>query len=65
VADGKRLEQDRLGGRGLTVGAQVALAWLHRQAVVQNLTVVPIPGARKPARLAENLAALEITLTND
>ncbi|GGP53258.1 aldo/keto reductase [Saccharothrix coeruleofusca] len=45
--------------------AQVALAWLHRQAVVRNLTVVPIPGTRKPARLAENLAALEITLTDD
>ncbi|MBP2336418.1 aryl-alcohol dehydrogenase-like predicted oxidoreductase [Saccharothrix coeruleofusca] len=45
--------------------AQVALAWLHRQAVVRNLTVVPIPGTRKPDRLAENLAALEITLTDD
>jgi aryl-alcohol dehydrogenase-like predicted oxidoreductase len=30
---------------------------------VHHLTVVPIPGTRSPARLAENLAALEITLT--
>ncbi|WP_269858804.1 aldo/keto reductase [Streptomyces sp. RPT161] len=45
--------------------AQIALAWLHRQAVVQNLTVVPIPGTRTPTRLAENLAALRITLTDD
>jgi aryl-alcohol dehydrogenase-like predicted oxidoreductase len=43
--------------------AQVALAWLHRQAAVRSLTVVPIPGTRKPARLAENLAAALITLT--
>ena len=45
--------------------AQIALAWLHRQAAVKNLTVVPIPGTRDPARLAQNLAALEITLTDD
>ncbi|MEY9932240.1 aryl-alcohol dehydrogenase-like predicted oxidoreductase [Catenulispora sp. GP43] len=45
--------------------AQIALAWLHQQAVVRNLTVVPIPGTRDPARLAENLAALEISLTDD
>ncbi|MGW7536132.1 aldo/keto reductase [Amycolatopsis sp. NPDC054798] len=43
--------------------AQIALAWLHRQAFVHDLAVVPIPGTRTPARLAENLAALEITLT--
>ena len=45
--------------------AQVALAWVHQQAVVHRLTVVPIPGTRRPARLAENLAALGITLTDD
>jgi aryl-alcohol dehydrogenase-like predicted oxidoreductase len=48
--------------RGVSM-AQVALAWLHRRAAVHHLTVVPIPGTRSPARLAENLAALEITLT--
>ncbi|NUP45955.1 MAG: aldo/keto reductase [Catenulispora sp.] len=50
--------------RGVSM-AQVALAWLHRRAEVHHLSVVPIPGTRKPARLAENLAALEITLTDD
>lgn len=50
--------------RGVSM-AQVALAWLHHQAGVRNLTVVPIPGTRKPARLVENLAALEIALTDD
>ncbi len=45
--------------------AQVALAWLHQQATVHGLTVVPIPGTRHPARLRENLAALDLTLTTD
>ena len=45
--------------------AQVALAWLHHRAAVWSLTVVPIPGTRKPSRLAENLAALQITLAED
>lgn len=45
--------------------AQIALAWVHHQAVAHAVTVVPIPGTRKPARLVENLAALDITLTDD
>ncbi|MEU9176680.1 aldo/keto reductase [Streptomyces sp. NPDC048550] len=43
--------------------AQIALAWVHQQAQVHGLTVVPIPGTRKPSRLAENTAATRITLT--
>ncbi|MER7465034.1 aldo/keto reductase [Streptomyces sp. NPDC097981] len=43
--------------------AQIALAWVHQQAQVHGLTVVPIPGTRKPRRLAENTAATRITLT--
>ncbi|MEY9854828.1 aryl-alcohol dehydrogenase-like predicted oxidoreductase [Catenulispora sp. GAS73] len=45
--------------------AQVALAWLHQRRTVHNVTVVPIPGTRRPNRLNENLAALELTLTAD
>ncbi|MFE9562314.1 aldo/keto reductase [Streptomyces sp. NPDC006487] len=44
--------------------AQIALAWVHRRAAVHGLTVVPIPGTRKPSRLAENTAATRITLTD-
>ncbi|GAA4605011.1 aldo/keto reductase [Actinoallomurus liliacearum] len=51
-------------GRGATP-AQVALAWLHQRRAVHDLTVVPIPGTRRPNRLQENLAALELTLTAD
>ncbi|GAA3381599.1 aldo/keto reductase [Streptomyces racemochromogenes] len=44
--------------------AQVALAWVQQRAVVHGLTVVPIPGTRKPGRLLENTAATRITLTD-
>ncbi|MCX5378509.1 aldo/keto reductase [Streptomyces sp. NBC_00091] len=43
--------------------AQVALAWVQQRAAVHGLTVIPIPGTRKPSRLAENTAATRITLT--
>jgi aryl-alcohol dehydrogenase-like predicted oxidoreductase len=43
---------------GIT-SAQLALAWvLH-----QGEQIVPIPGTRKPARIAENLAAANVRLT--
>ncbi|MFC9297709.1 aldo/keto reductase [Streptomyces sp. NPDC057011] len=43
--------------------AQIALAWVQQRAAVHGLTVIPIPGTRKAARLAENAAATRITLT--
>ncbi|MFJ6717524.1 MULTISPECIES: aldo/keto reductase [unclassified Streptomyces] len=43
--------------------AQIALAWVQQRSAVHGLTVVPIPGTRKPGRLAENTAATRITLT--
>jgi aryl-alcohol dehydrogenase-like predicted oxidoreductase len=39
--------------------AQIALAWV----MAQGEDIVPIPGTTKRSRLAENLKALEITLT--
>lgn len=47
---------------GATLG-QVALAWVHQRAQVHHLTVVPIPGTRRPDRLRENTAATSLTLT--
>ncbi len=49
---------------GATPG-QIALAWVHQQATVHGLPVVPIPGTRRPARVEENTAATRITLTED
>ncbi|MFF7317255.1 aldo/keto reductase [Streptomyces albogriseolus] len=43
--------------------AQIALAWVHQQAAVHGLPVVPIPGTRSPSRVDENTAATRITLT--
>jgi aryl-alcohol dehydrogenase-like predicted oxidoreductase len=49
---------------GATPG-QVALAWVHQQAQVHGLCVVPIPGTRKRTRIAENLAATRLVLTDE
>jgi aryl-alcohol dehydrogenase-like predicted oxidoreductase len=46
--------------RGATLG-QLALAWL----IGQGPDVVPIPGSRDPARVAENAAAADLTLAPD
>ncbi|MEU7514282.1 aldo/keto reductase [Streptomyces sp. NPDC042898] len=43
--------------------AQIALAWVQQRSAVHGLTVVPIPGTRKRARLEENAAATRIVLT--
>ncbi|WP_039801970.1 aldo/keto reductase [Nocardia araoensis] len=50
--------------RGISL-AQVALAWVHAQAGVHDLAVVPIPGTRSRTRLADNVAAATISLTAD
>lgn len=39
--------------------AQIALAWL----LAQKPWIVPIPGTRKPERLAENIGAVAVSLT--
>ncbi len=49
---------------GATLG-QIALAWVQRRAEVHGLSVVPIPGTRKPERVRENTAATRIVLTED
>lgn len=43
--------------------AQIALAWVHQQASVRQMTVVPIPGTRKRSRVEENAGAARIELT--
>ncbi|MFF3335446.1 aldo/keto reductase [Streptomyces sp. NPDC002888] len=44
---------------------QIALAWVHHQATVHNLPLVPIPGTRKPSRVEENVGATHIELTEE
>ena len=47
-------------GRAITV-TQLALAWL----LAQGEDIVPIPGTRRPERLAENVGAVEVALTEE
>ncbi|MFI6872564.1 aldo/keto reductase [Streptomyces sp. NPDC050400] len=49
---------------GATLG-QTALAWVQRQAETFGLSVVPIPGTRKPGRVEENTAATRVVLTDE
>lgn len=49
--------------RGVTT-AQVALAWMLARSDRHGITVVPIPGTRDRRRLAENVGALDIALTD-
>jgi aryl-alcohol dehydrogenase-like predicted oxidoreductase len=49
---------------GATPG-QIALAWLQQRAEIHGLSVVPIPGTRRPTRIEENTAATRIRLTGD
>jgi aryl-alcohol dehydrogenase-like predicted oxidoreductase len=40
---------------------QVALAWL----LAKSPSIVPIPGSRRPERVAENIQAAQVRLTED
>ncbi|MFE3192053.1 aldo/keto reductase [Nocardia sp. NPDC059240] len=44
--------------------AQVALAWVHARERVHGLAVAPIPGTRSRTRVAENVAAATVKLTD-
>lgn len=50
--------------RGATM-AQIALAWLPARERVHGIPVVPIPGTKSPARLAENAGAAGVELTDE
>jgi aryl-alcohol dehydrogenase-like predicted oxidoreductase len=45
--------------------AQLALAWVYAQAGRLGVTLAPIPGTKRVKWLEQNVAALDITLTDD
>jgi aryl-alcohol dehydrogenase-like predicted oxidoreductase len=45
--------------------AQVALAWVHGQAGRLGVSVVPIPGTKRVKWLEQNVAAVDVELTDD
>jgi aryl-alcohol dehydrogenase-like predicted oxidoreductase len=49
--------------RGVTP-AQIALAWVHGQGERLGIPVAPIPGTKRVKWLEQNVAALDITLTD-
>lgn len=52
---------EKIGAQHGGTPAQIALAWL----LAQKPWIVPIPGSRKLERLAENLGAVDISLTQE
>jgi aryl-alcohol dehydrogenase-like predicted oxidoreductase len=49
--------------RGVTP-AQIALAWVHGQGARLGIPLAPIPGTKRVKCLEQNVAALDITLTD-
>ncbi|MCW2647490.1 MAG: hypothetical protein QOG22_991 [Pseudonocardiales bacterium] len=45
--------------------AQVALAWVHGQAARLGITIVPIPGTKRIKWLEQNVAALDVSLSDE
>jgi aryl-alcohol dehydrogenase-like predicted oxidoreductase len=60
IADAVRAVADR---RGLA-SAQIALAWVHGQAARLEIPIVPIPGTKRITWLEQNVAALDVVLTD-
>ena len=62
TANVRAIEQlkELAASKGISV-TQLALAWL----LAQGDDIVPIPGTRSPKRLKENVAAADVTLTDD
>jgi len=54
-------EVERLAGERGCTAAQIALAWV----LAQGRDVVPIPGTKRVARVEENAAAADLSLTGD
>jgi aryl-alcohol dehydrogenase-like predicted oxidoreductase len=44
---------------------QIALAWVHHRERVHRVSVVPLPGTTSVAHLRANVAAADITLSDD
>ena len=61
IADAVRAVAER---RGVT-SAQIALAWVHGQAARLGIPIVPIPGTKRIKWLEQNVAALDVVLTDD
>jgi aryl-alcohol dehydrogenase-like predicted oxidoreductase len=52
-----------VAARHAATPGQIALAWLMARSRLYGISVVPIPGTKRPNRVEENAAAVDIELT--
>lgn len=64
-ASGLRGALDAIGGIHQATGGQVALAWVHHRQQVHGVPVVPLPGTTSVSHLRANVAAADLSLSDD
>jgi len=64
-ASGLRAALEEIGGIHDATAGQVALAWVHHRQQVQGVPVVPIPGTTSVSHLRSNVAAADLSLSDD
>lgn len=65
VASGLHSALDEIGGNHDATAGQVALAWVHHRQQVHGVPVVPIPGTTSVSHLRSNVAAADLSLSDD
>jgi aryl-alcohol dehydrogenase-like predicted oxidoreductase len=65
VASGLRAALDEIGRTHDATAGQVALAWVHHRQQVHGVPVVPIPGTTSVSHLRSNVAAADLSLSDD
>jgi aryl-alcohol dehydrogenase-like predicted oxidoreductase len=64
-ASGLHAALEEIGGTHDATAGQVALAWVHHRQQVHGVPVVPIPGTTSVSHLGSNLAAADLSLSDD
>jgi aryl-alcohol dehydrogenase-like predicted oxidoreductase len=64
-ASGLRAALEEIGGIHDATAGQVALAWVHHRQQVHGVPVVPIPGTTSVSHLRSNVAAADLSLSDD
>jgi aryl-alcohol dehydrogenase-like predicted oxidoreductase len=65
VANGLHAALDEIGGYHDATAGQVALAWVHHRQQIHGVPVVPIPGTTSVSHLRSNVAAADLSLSDD
>lgn len=65
VASGLRAALGEIASRHDTTSGQVALAWVHHRQQAHGVPVIPIPGTTSVRHLRSNVAAADLSLSDD